>query len=101
MSLSPISSNIINLLNEEPVTFGSSTSSPEVSFSDIFTQAFETVAETDHADKASALELLSGQSDDMSGLLLDAEKAEISLNLALQIRNKVMDAYSEIMRMQV
>jgi flagellar hook-basal body complex protein FliE len=37
----------------------------------------------------------------MSGLLLDAQKAEISLNLALQIRNKVIDAYNDIIKMQV
>ncbi|MDR1330051.1 MAG: flagellar hook-basal body complex protein FliE [Oscillospiraceae bacterium] len=37
----------------------------------------------------------------MSGMLLDAQKAEIALNLALQIRNKVLDAYNDIIRMQV
>ena len=113
MSLSPISSNIVNLLSEEPVKSttrlladsgllaADGVLTANGSFSDIFTEAFKNVAETDVADKLSAVELLTGQTDDMSGLLLDAQKAEIALNLALQLRNKALDAYNEIMRMQV
>jgi len=71
------------------------------SFANILTEALNTASLADSADKASALELLMGQSDDLTGLILDAQKAELSLNLALQIRNKVIDAYNEIMRMQV
>jgi len=70
-------------------------------FANILSDALNTASIADAADKASALELLMGQSDDLSGLLLDAQKAELSLNLALQIRNKVIDAYNEVMRMQV
>lgn len=71
------------------------------SFADIFTEAFDNAATTDTADKASAIELLSGEADDMSGLILDAQKAEIALNLALQIRNKALDAYDTVMRMSI
>jgi flagellar hook-basal body complex protein FliE len=98
--MTPLSSSIVNLLADEPVAVGTADESGG-SFSDILTQAFATAEATDKEDKATSLELLSGQTDDLSGLLLDAQKAEISLNLALQIRNKVVDAYNDIMRMQV
>ena len=102
MSLSPLSSSIINLINTEPVASTVKTDSEHAGdFSDILTEAFKTAEVTDEVDKGTTIELLTGQSDDMSGLLLDAQKAEISLNLALQIRNKCLDAYNEIMRMQV
>ena len=102
MAINPLSSNLINLLAQEPVASKAApTASAGVSFSDVLSESMNTAAETDVADKASALELLSGQTDDMSGLLLDAQKAEIALQLALQLRNKVVDAYNEIMRMQV
>ena len=103
MNINPLSSNLINLLSNEQLSVKASESPGESgkSFADVLTSAFDTVAQTDTADKASALQLLAGQSDDLSGLLLDAQKAELSLNLALQIRNKVIDAYNEIMRMQV
>lgn len=100
MSLSPISSNLVNLLIDEPLKSGTSAENSN-EFSDIFNEALNNVADTDKADKASSVQLLAGQADDMSGLLLDAQKAEIALNLTLQLRNKVVDAYNEIMRMQV
>jgi flagellar hook-basal body complex protein FliE len=78
-------------------------SAPETgdSFAGVLAEAFRTAEIADSADKYSGIELLSGQTDDMSGVLLDAQKAEISLNLALQIRNKVVEAYNDIIKMQV
>ena len=70
-------------------------------FANILSDALSAATQADAVDKVSAIELLTGQSDDLSGLLIDAQKAELSLNLALQLRNKVIDAYNEVMRMQV
>jgi len=71
------------------------------SFKDILTDSFKAAGQAESIDKGSSLELLMGESDDLSGLLIDAQKAELSLQLALQIRNKVIDAYNEVMRMSV
>jgi flagellar hook-basal body complex protein FliE len=103
MSINPLQSNFVNILTNQinGTDQTDKTSEAAASFADVLSETLGTVAETDRADKASALELLTGQTDDMSGLLLDATKAELSLNLALQIRNKVVDAYNEIMRSQV
>ncbi len=38
---------------------------------------------------------------DLHNILIAGEKAKISLELTLQIRNKAMEAYQEIMRMQI
>ncbi|NIK68824.1 MULTISPECIES: flagellar hook-basal body complex protein FliE [unclassified Paenibacillus] len=38
---------------------------------------------------------------DVSQVLIATQKAELSLQLTTQIRNKVIDAYQEIMRMSV
>ncbi|SFD68166.1 flagellar hook-basal body complex protein FliE [Paenibacillus catalpae] len=38
---------------------------------------------------------------DVSQVLIASQKAELSLQLTTQIRNKVIDAYQEIMRMSV
>ncbi|MDR2420998.1 MAG: flagellar hook-basal body complex protein FliE [Oscillospiraceae bacterium] len=99
MAIEPLSASIVNLLSPA----SASAKKPEAGgvFADILQESFDTARAADTADKVSALELLSGQSDDMTGMLLDAQKAEIALNLALQIRNKVLDAYNDIIRMQV
>ena len=38
---------------------------------------------------------------DLQETMLALEKADVSFKLMMQIRNKVLDAYQEIMRMQV
>jgi len=105
MNINPLSSNLVNLLANEALKFDSDkqTDAEQLtnSFADILTEALNTASQTDTADKISSLELLMGQTDDLSGLMLDMQKAELSLNLALQIRNKVVDAYNEVMRMSV
>lgn len=105
MNINPLSSNIINLLSNEAIIFDADKTSglneSSSSFANILSDALSTAQQADMADKSSAVELLMGQNDDLSGLLLDAQKAELSLNLALQLRNKVIDAYNEIMRMSV
>jgi len=42
-----------------------------------------------------------GNIDDIHQVLVEVEKADIALQFTLQVRNKMMDAYNEIMRMQV
>ena len=48
-----------------------------------------------------AHELATGRTDDIAGVMLAAEKADIALRTMVQVRNKIIDAYQEIMRMQV
>ena len=42
-----------------------------------------------------------GKTDDIHKVLIAVEKADIALQFTLQVRNKIIDAYNEIMRMQV
>ena len=100
-SINPLSSNLLSLLSNEPLTVQTQRSPGAGTFADIFTESLNTSSITDTADKFSAVELLTGQADDMSGLLLDANKAELALRLTVEIRNKLVEAYNDIMRMQV
>lgn len=45
--------------------------------------------------------LATGQVENMHEVMIAAEKANIALQFTLAIRNKVIDAYKEIMRMQI
>jgi flagellar hook-basal body complex protein FliE len=53
-----------------------------------------------NADQA-VEELATGSSKDIHNTMIALEKAEISFHLMMQIRNKIIGAYQEIMRMQV
>jgi flagellar hook-basal body complex protein FliE len=47
------------------------------------------------------LSLTTGEINNLHSIMISAEKADITLSLALQIRNKVIEAYENIMRMQI
>src|SRR3972149_1268400 len=42
-----------------------------------------------------------GQGPDVHTVMIQAEKAKLALDLTVQIRNKAVEAYQEIMRMQM
>ena len=45
--------------------------------------------------------LATGKSQNLHETMIAAEKAEIALRLMVQVRNKMIEAYQDIMRMQV
>ncbi|MFK7818279.1 MAG: flagellar hook-basal body complex protein FliE [Planctomycetaceae bacterium] len=60
----------------------------------------EASAQHQQAD-TSVKQLMSGETDNLHEVVLDAARADMSFRLLVEIRNKLMDAYQEIMRMQV
>jgi flagellar hook-basal body complex protein FliE len=49
--------------------------------------------------KQSATDLLAGGTGDVHTVALEAQKAELSLEMFQQVRNKFVQAYQEIMKM--
>jgi flagellar hook-basal body complex protein FliE len=45
--------------------------------------------------------LLTGQSDNLTEVFTTARKAEVAFTLLMEIRNKLVDAYSELRQMRV
>ena len=44
---------------------------------------------------------IKGEEEDIHKVLISSEEAKLSLELAVQIRNKLVDAYGEFNRMQI
>ena len=53
----------------------------------------------DATDQSTAL--ATGKTNDLTGVVVSVERAQLGLQLAVQIRNKAVDAYQELFRMQV
>jgi len=70
-------------------------------FSDMLNGLLEQTASAEDDAQRQAASLLTGESDSIHSVVLASEKAEVALQLTLQIRNKVLDAYNEVMRMQI
>jgi flagellar hook-basal body complex protein FliE len=70
-------------------------------FAEKFWQALEEVnALQQEADQA-VLEVALGKEENLHRAIIALERANLALGLAVQVRNKVIEAYQEIMRMQV
>lgn len=48
-----------------------------------------------------AMKLATGESKNIHEALISMEKASLSLQFTMQVRNRIVEAYQEIMRMQV
>ena len=44
---------------------------------------------------------LTGENEDLHTTVLATQRAELAFELGLQVRNKVVDAYQEVMKMQM
>ena len=42
-----------------------------------------------------------GEADNLHQVMINLEKAKLSFELVVQVRNKLLDAYQELMRMQI
>ncbi len=70
-------------------------------FGDMLSSMLNKVDETQKAgDKAVAL-LQSGDAKHLHEVMIAVEEADISLRMFVQMRNKALSAYEEIMRMQI
>lgn len=49
----------------------------------------------------SVQKFLSGENEELHTTILATQKAELAFELGLQVRNKVVDAYQEVMKMQM
>lgn len=73
----------------------------ETPFKDVFAGAIKNVIETDNAVTKGVEMLASGQTDDPSGLMIDTNKAQLAISMLVQIRNKALDSYNEVMRISL
>lgn len=71
------------------------------SFADTLNQAISNVNELQVQSDHKVQELATGKTDDIASVMITAEKADIALRAMVQVRNKIIDAYQEIMKMQV
>jgi flagellar hook-basal body complex protein FliE len=70
-------------------------------FKEIANSLTSSVTQTDSTFQADIVKAAQGELDNPHQLLIDSEKANISLQMAISVRNKALEAYNDIIRMQV
>ena len=71
------------------------------SFGEFLSDSFKEVNTLKKQSEVANMKLAAGQVEDISEVVIAGEKASIAVQLTMQVRNKMVEAYQEIMRMQV
>jgi flagellar hook-basal body complex protein FliE len=89
-----------NIAAPEPIRVPGATSKPGA-FQEVLGSAIRHVEQSRDGASQAVERFLSGEGQELHAAVLAAQRAELALDLFLQVRNKVVQAYQEIMRMQV
>ena len=82
-------------------TPATSTLGEESSFSDTLHGAMNQIESLQGKAQSQVQDLLSGHTQDLHSTMIAVEKADLSFQLMLQVRNKIVQAYQEVSRMQI
>lgn len=70
-------------------------------FQNVLASQIAAVENQGNAAQTAVNSFLTGETEDLHTAALAGQRAELSLQLFMQVRNKVVTAYQEIMRMQM
>ena len=70
-------------------------------FSDILKQALQEVDAAQHSADQEVRNLMTGESTDMHTAILAVQKADVSFQMMMAVRGKLIDAYRTVMQMQM
>jgi flagellar hook-basal body complex protein FliE len=70
-------------------------------FASFFQNALQEVNKLQLDADAANVKLAAGKIEDIAPVVIATEKASIALQLTVQVRNKIVEAYNDVMRMQV
>jgi flagellar hook-basal body complex protein FliE len=77
------------------------TSTSKTSFADSLKQAINQVNQSQIESDKMTEALAAGKNVELHDVMITAQKASVSMTLAVEVRNKAIEAYQEMMRMQV
>jgi flagellar hook-basal body complex protein FliE len=76
-------------------------SDPAGGFGSMLTNAIGSLEQTQNAAAAQSQALATGQTQDLSSVITAVQEAQLSMQLAAQVRNKAVEAYTEIFHTQI
>jgi flagellar hook-basal body complex protein FliE len=84
----------------ESSSLGADSDSGGLSFGAVLKNAINTVDQINSNAGAQVNSLLQGGGGDMTSVMMAVEKADVAFQLMMQVRNKIVNAYQDIEKMQ-
>ena len=73
----------------------------DLNFGDLLKQAMQEVDAAQHTAHQEARNLMTGEATDMHTAILAVQKADVSFQMMMAVRSKLVDAYRSVMQMQM
>ncbi len=73
----------------------------QMSFSDTLRQKIQNVKNLEQKSLDSAYDVSMGKTENIEGAMIDATRASVAIETAVQITTRAVNAYKEIMQMQI
>ena len=100
MAIDPVSlSGLTQPLGPQAPTSSSQPSSG--AFPKMLNQLLESASQSHESAEAAVRQMALGQTDNLHSVMLQMAQADLTFHLVLEIRNRLTEAYQEIMKMQV
>jgi flagellar hook-basal body complex protein FliE len=99
-SFNPITTGMVDL----PSLFGSNTEKTEdatAGFSDIFSNIYGEMTESQATLQADAVKLINGDIDDLHTIYNDMTKAQLAVETFVAVKNTVVESFQRIMQTQM
>ena len=101
MNISPIQPASIQPIGPIEIAGPAPSSAGGSEFHSVLESAIGTVENARNNANQSVQNFLSGDGDDLHSTVLAVQRADLEFDMLMQVRNKVVSAYQEIMRMQM
>lgn len=101
MYIVPLNNTIVPLQQSAPEAKQQPAASEGASFADVFKEALIDVQETQKVCEEDNIRVALGEVDDLHTVALNAKKAAIALDVFVAMKNTAVDAYNEIMRINL
>jgi flagellar hook-basal body complex protein FliE len=98
--MSPISPINFPVIVQAP-SLAQSTAQPDASFQNAFQAAIGHVEHANAVADGAVQKFVSGEDQELHSTILATQNAELQFEMLMQVRNKVVSAYEEIMKMQL
>jgi flagellar hook-basal body complex protein FliE len=69
-------------------------------FGSVLHQAIDKVGELGDSSDKQVSELVEGKRQDIHNVMIAVEKADVAFQLMMQVRNKILNAYQEVSKLQ-
>jgi len=93
--------SVTGLTNNSLIEPKKEASQDKTKFSDLLNDAINQVAGDLKTAEDMSNKLATGEVEDLHEVTIAMEKANLGVQMTVQVRNKVVEAYQEVMRMQI